>query len=78
MTNYQNLLKTRDLMDPAGVCYGDGGVFSIERAFNRIVHWYRRSQQRRQLKELDARLLKDVGLTIEQAEFEASKPFWMD
>ena len=47
-------------------------------SMQRIVAWYRRSQQRRRLRELDAHLLRDIGLTAEEAHFEASKPFWMD
>jgi uncharacterized protein YjiS (DUF1127 family) len=36
-----------------------------------------RRQQRRALLNLDDRLLLDIGITREQAEREACKPFWM-
>ena len=39
--------------------------------------WYRRSIQRRQLAELEPRLLKDIGVTQTAADFESSKPFWV-
>lgn len=45
-----------------------------------IVHlageWYRRVVSRRQLAELDARLLRDIGLSQEAARTEVRKPFW--
>ena len=41
-----------------------------------VVVWLERYRARHQLKCLDARLLADIGLTREQAEAEASKPFW--
>lgn len=37
-----------------------------------------RSRQRRALARLDARLLRDIGVSVEQAEREAAKPFWRD
>ncbi len=38
--------------------------------------WLRRSRDRTALKQLDARLLRDVGLTQEQVRREIDKPFW--
>jgi uncharacterized protein YjiS (DUF1127 family) len=35
-----------------------------------------RWQQRQALLELDPRLLNDIGVTREEAEREARKPFW--
>lgn len=37
---------------------------------------YDRARERRQLMHLDARLLRDMGLTRAQARSEAEKPFW--
>ena len=37
-----------------------------------------RYQQRRQLMEMDDRQLKDIGITVEQAEQEARKSIWKD
>jgi uncharacterized protein YjiS (DUF1127 family) len=38
--------------------------------------WASRSRQRRALAQLDARLLRDIGVTAYDAAREASKPFW--
>ncbi|MDL4864337.1 DUF1127 domain-containing protein [Halomonas elongata] len=50
---------------------------------DRWVHWrlaWRRQRQRhhtrRRLRDLDARLLDDVGISEARAEREARKPFW--
>ncbi len=41
-----------------------------------LLTWQSRSEGRRHLRELDDRLLKDVGLTRADAQYESSKPFW--
>ena len=41
-----------------------------------LLTWHDRAQQRRLLRTLDDRMLKDVGLGWGQAVEEASKPFW--
>jgi uncharacterized protein YjiS (DUF1127 family) len=38
--------------------------------------WFERSRQRRALAELNARLLRDIGVTSEQARREAATPSW--
>ena len=38
--------------------------------------WFERSRQRRALAELDARMLRDIGVTSAQARREAATPFW--
>jgi uncharacterized protein YjiS (DUF1127 family) len=38
--------------------------------------WEQRSSGRRALRHLDDRLLKDIGLSRAEAEWEARKPFW--
>lgn len=40
--------------------------------------WRRRARSRRELAQLDARLLRDIGLDRARALHEASKPFWRD
>ena len=53
-------------------------------ALLKILQWCRmayrlgveRYWQRRQLREMDDRQLKDIGITREQAEQEAGKPIW--
>ena len=39
---------------------------------------YARQRQRAALARLDERLLRDVGLTVDQARREAAKPPWRD
>jgi uncharacterized protein YjiS (DUF1127 family) len=44
-----------------------------------LAHWrlfLRRLATRRALRELDAHLLRDIGLSREQALAEAERPFW--
>jgi len=45
-----------------------------------VTRWVARSQQRRQLREIaesnDFHLLKDIGVSREEAFREADKPFW--
>jgi uncharacterized protein YjiS (DUF1127 family) len=38
--------------------------------------WMERSRQRRALAQLDDRLLRDIGLTRDEAQRESSSPFW--
>jgi uncharacterized protein YjiS (DUF1127 family) len=51
---------------------------ALSAAFHLVAAWIIRSGQRRALRELaeEGRLLRDVGLTREQALGEAGKPFW--
>lgn len=39
--------------------------------------WWRRAQERRSLADLDDQLLRDCGITREQARVEIEKPFWI-
>jgi len=41
-----------------------------------LMVWYRRQLQRRYLKEMEPRLLADIGITRQVADKEARKPFW--
>ena len=47
-----------------------GGLLSL------LLTWQTRATERRALRELDDRLLADVGLTRAQACAEAAKSFW--
>ena len=42
----------------------------------RLATWRRRARERAQLREMDERLLRDIGLTRAQVLEEARKPFW--
>jgi uncharacterized protein YjiS (DUF1127 family) len=46
-------------------------------AFSRIFGtWRQRARERNELAKLDARSLRDLGLSPGQIQFEANKPFW--
>ncbi|MBT0964035.1 DUF1127 domain-containing protein [Denitromonas iodatirespirans] len=38
--------------------------------------WIKRSRDRRDLREMEEHLLRDVGISRGQANFEGNKPFW--
>ena len=42
----------------------------------RLATWHRVARERRRLLDVDPRLLADMGLSPEQAAYEASRPFW--
>ncbi|MEE8500205.1 MAG: DUF1127 domain-containing protein [Kiloniellales bacterium] len=41
-----------------------------------LLTWQERAQQRHALAQLDARMLKDVGLSRAEVDLELRKPFW--
>lgn len=47
-------------------------------AVARLRLWRRRARDRRELLRLDTRLLRDIGVTADEARCEAAKPFWRD
>lgn len=56
---------------------------ALERAFAGAVllvylfaHWRERARQRKTLAQLDDRLLRDIGLSRYDAQWESKKPFW--
>lgn len=49
---------------------------SWSRALDTAHLWWQRARTRRQLAELDDRMLMDVGLDRVEAGREAAKPFW--
>jgi uncharacterized protein YjiS (DUF1127 family) len=44
---------------------------------DRLWTWLRRMRERRDLSMLDDHMLKDIGVTRADVEFEAQKHFWM-
>ena len=48
----------------------------IWRAVGLLMTWRRRVADRRQLCSLDHHMLRDVGLSRSDVEFEVDKPFW--
>ncbi|MDQ8728159.1 DUF1127 domain-containing protein [Bradyrhizobium sp. LHD-71] len=55
---------------------GTQGLFWGTRFLYWCVWCSERSRQRDVLSKLDDRLLKDIGVTRQQADAEAAKPFW--
>lgn len=49
-----------------------GSLFSL------LSLWRERAWGRRQLHEMETRLLRDIGLSHGAAQFEANKPWWRD
>ncbi|RLA37661.1 MAG: hypothetical protein DRR03_02085 [Gammaproteobacteria bacterium] len=50
----------------------------VANLFAVVVTWHERSRQRRQLLDLDDRLLKDVGISRADALAASARPFWHD
>lgn len=44
--------------------------------FATMCEWQRRAEMRQRMLRLDDRMLDDIGVTREQVETEAGKPFW--
>ena len=48
----------------------------FSRAVDNLYTWSQRSRQRKQLGQLDQRLMKDIGVAYEDVWAEINKPFW--
>jgi uncharacterized protein YjiS (DUF1127 family) len=48
----------------------------VDRVVTTLRQWRRRARARRELAGLDDYLLRDIGLSRSQAQFESGKPFW--
>ena len=44
--------------------------------FGTLTMWSTRIKDRETLADLDPRLLADIGVTRDEAQYEANKPFW--
>ena len=53
-----------------------GGRFDFETLASRVTGWWQRYRSRCALRDLDPRLLRDVGLTPGQRDRECGKPFF--
>jgi uncharacterized protein YjiS (DUF1127 family) len=58
------------------LCIKSNRQFDISYYLLKLRVYVRRHQTRRALKALSVDQLKDIGITIEQQQFEANKPFW--
>jgi uncharacterized protein YjiS (DUF1127 family) len=75
------LIRRRQLGDEAVYDGSDGTAASrVTRCRRTIARWIARSRQRHALREIaesnDFHLLKDIGVSQEEAFREADKPFW--
>jgi len=48
----------------------------VTRLFDQVFTWLDHARQRRHLGELDDRLLRDIGLSRAEVDYESSRPFW--
>jgi uncharacterized protein YjiS (DUF1127 family) len=48
------------------------------RALGHVFGWLERARSRRQLAELDDRMLADIGIDRATAHAESERPFWLD
>ncbi len=48
----------------------------VAKAVTTLLTWQRRLIERRHIREMDDRMLRDVGLSRADVEGEATKPFW--
>lgn len=51
--------------------------FAVNRLLRHLYIWQDRAEQRGRLSTMDARMLKDIGITRYDAAQEVRKPFWM-
>jgi uncharacterized protein YjiS (DUF1127 family) len=71
-----NHLTTHDCIGTTAspVCTGWAAILRVAAAA--LGTWRERARQRRALRRLDERLLRDIGVTRAAAEREARAPFW--
>jgi uncharacterized protein YjiS (DUF1127 family) len=50
----------------------------MQRLLRLLREWMRRARTRHQIASLDARTIRDLGLSAGQVAFEAQKPFWRE
>ena len=59
---------------PLHAVNGFGGLFA--RAADLVLLWQERARGRKELEQLDDRMLRDIGINRIDALREADKPFW--
>lgn len=67
-----------EAMLPKTPCARGCHTSRIKSAARTLRIWRERTTTRRQLGELDARMLNDIGLSDFDAKLEAAKPFWIE
>lgn len=48
----------------------------IQKAWSKTKEWYQVAQQRKELRGLSDEILKDIGISRSDAEFEVNRRFW--
>ncbi len=61
---------------PSAASFGKFLIEAAARALRTLLIWQERDRQRHALAQLDARMLKDVGLSRAEVALELRKPFW--
>ncbi len=61
---------------PTAASFGEFLLEAAERALRTLLTWQERDRQRHALAQLDARMLKDIGLSRAEVALELHKPFW--
>ncbi len=61
---------------PTAASFGEILLEAGARALRTLLTWQERDRQRHALAQLDARMLKDVGLSRAEVDLELRKPFW--
>jgi len=51
-------------------------ISAIQRTWNKTKQWRQIAQQRRELRGLSDEILKDIGMSRSDADYEAKRPFW--
>jgi uncharacterized protein YjiS (DUF1127 family) len=69
-------LRTAPRPTPAADISLKGLSTLIVNAMDTMLDWQDRARQRHRLGEMDDHLLRDIGLSRADLEYESSKPFW--
>ena len=76
MSNYLNIFKEEIILGHIPTNIGFGTKDKTRELMTLLNVWRQRSNQRAALKQLDQRMLADIGITSEQAIEESKKRFW--
>ncbi len=61
---------------PTAASFGEILLEAAARALRTLLTWQERDRQRHALAQLDARMLKDIGLSQAEVALELHEPFW--
>ena len=69
-------MSTRAIEASSGLSLSGAAGSLTQRISGLVAQWSERAQSRAELRKLDERLLRDIGLDPMTAESESNKPFW--